>query len=166
LQNILVKKFKDINMKIKITEETRKKWENLLPVEYRIGLNSYLIQSKDLDRTDVGIIFGLHGQKLFLFNEAKNFLQKLGYKGEIKKDDIKNIKRINDILEDLEFAAQEAWGFDRDSDFHNWWMDLPGCRCPVMDNHERSGIPGYIYVEDCPWHGALIGGFDKKLKEI
>jgi hypothetical protein len=153
-------------MKTKITKETIKEWENLLPIDYRVGLNPNLIIAQGLDRTDVGVIFGLHGQKLFLFNEARSLLQDLAYKGEIKKSDIKEIKRINDILEDLEFAAQEAWNFERNADYHNWWMDLPGCRCPIMDNHERSGIPGYVYVEDCPWHGALVGGFDKKIREI
>jgi hypothetical protein len=153
-------------MKTKITKETQKEWENLLPIDYRVGLNPNLIVAQGLDRADVGTIFGLHGQKLFLFNEARALLQDLAYNGEIKKSDIKEIKRINDILEDLEFMAQEAWGFDRNADFHNWWMDLPGCRCPIMDNYERSGIPGYVYVEDCPWHGALVGGFDKKIKEI
>jgi hypothetical protein len=149
-------------MKIKISEETKKYWRNILPIDYRVGLNSNLIKTQDLSRVDVGIIFGLHGQKLALFDEARNMLHQFAEKGVITKKDRIEIERINNILEALEFNAQKAWGFEENEDYHNWWMDLPGCVCPQMDNRERQGIPGYIHTADCPWHGL----FDKKLKEI
>ena len=147
-------------MKVKVTEETAKRWNDLLPTIYRIGLNSSLIKSQGLGRIEVGMIFNLHGQKLFLFDEARSLLQEMAAKGFISKSDKKEIKRINSILEGLEFSAQEVWGFERNEDYHNWWMDLPGCTCPHFDNLERRGVKGYIYSGDCPWHGW----FDKKDK--
>jgi hypothetical protein len=153
-------------MKVKISEKTAKEWEALLPINWRVGLNGSLIHDQGLGRVDVGMLFNLHGQKLYLFDEARSLLQELAVKGKITKQDKKEIKRINDILKGLEFNAQEIWGFSIDENYHNWWLDLPGCKCPPMDNMERSGTPYKVIVEDCPWHGAIHGGFGKDVKTI
>ena len=140
---------------IMIQEDTRKRWENLLPVVFRVGLNSGLITSQNLDGTDVGIIFNLHGQKLYLFKEATEFLKEKADLGQLTDEDLETIDNFNQKLQALEFAAQEAWGFDEDANYHNWWMDMPGCKCPQMDNRERQGIEGYIHNGGCPWHGQF-----------
>jgi len=69
---------------------------------------------------------------------------------------------MNKKLEELEFSSQQAWKFNESSDYHNWWMEMPGCKCPVHDNRERAGFPGNIYSSDCVWHGW----FDQSKTEL
>jgi len=140
-------------MKIKLKEATIKIWRDLLPIDFRVGLNTGLIHRQELTRSEVGRVFKSHGQKLKLFDDARALLRRASEKGYLSKKDQKEIVKINSILKSLEFKAQAAWGFDANEDHHNWWMDLPGCRCPKMDNRERQGVPGYIHNQDCPWHG-------------
>lgn len=139
---------------IKIKGETKKEWLNLLPIDFRVELNPSLIRKQELSQEEVGEIFRLHGEKFYLMNDARLFLAEeladLGYIGEPEK---KEIKKINDELKELEFKAQEAWGFEPDENHHNWWLDMPGCRCPQLDNRERIGYVGAIYNSTCPWHG-------------
>jgi len=147
---------------LKVTKETASEWRALSPVVFRVGLNDALIRRQDLTQEDVGKVFSYHGQKCFVFNEARQLLQEYADVGEITPDDQKDINNIVATIADLEFKAQVSWGFDENADYHNWWLDTPGCTCPVMDNKERSGIPGYIYSGGCPWHG----GFDETKTEI
>ena len=149
-------------MGIKIKKETIRDWKNLLPIVYRVGINSSLVERQKLNRKGVGKVFDLHGQKLKLFEEAHLFLQELAEKETINEEDRKRIEDFNDDLMDLEFQAQEAWGFNKDSNYHNWWLDMPGCECPHMDNRDRQGTPYKIYSGGCPWHGW----FEENKKEI
>ncbi len=149
-------------MVLKLKPETIKEWKNLLPITYKVGISSSLIYQQELDRPDVGIVFNMHGQKLKLFDEMRSFLMTLADDGEITESDIEKIEDFNETLEGLEFAAQEAWQFTKSVNHHNWWLDVPGCRCPQMDNRERIGYSGPIYNGDCVWHGL----FDKTKTEI
>lgn len=148
---------------IKIKDETKKDWQNILPVSFRVNLNTNLIRRQELSQEEVGEIFRLHGEKCYLMNDARIFLSEelsdLDYIGE---PELKEIQKINDELKELEFKAQEAWGFDLEENYHNWWLDMPGCRCPQLDNRERIGYTGSIYDSTCPWHGW----FQEDKKEI
>ena len=147
---------------IKVTPETAKEWNNLLPIEYRVGLNAHLIAKQELDRPDVGLVFDMHGQKLVLFQEMQELLMEFAFAGKITPEDQETIETYNQVLEELEFSAQRAWKFPPSVDHHNWQFDVPGCRCPQMDNRERMGVPGFIYNGDCVWHGQ----FDSSKTEI
>ena len=147
---------------IKITKKTADAWRNQLPIDFRVGLNPGLIFQQELDRPDVGLVFAMHGEKLMLFHEMQDFLLGLTYTGEITPEDQEKILGYNKILKGLEFSAQRAWKFPENEDFHNWWLDVPGCTCPQMDNMERVGIPGNINSGDCVWHGL----FDTTKTEI
>jgi hypothetical protein len=139
-------------MQIKIKKSRRADWKNLLSFEYRVGINSSLVEQRGLDQVDIGILFNLHGQKLFLFNDARNFLIKKAKAKKIDLKDIEKIKDYNERLRELEFAAQEAWGFSQNTKYHNWWLDMPGCTCPKLDNLDCSGVDQNIISHECPWH--------------
>jgi hypothetical protein len=62
-------------------------------------------------------------------------------------------KVILERLTDLEFTLQDAWGFDRDKNYHTYWLKLSGCTCPKMDNRELIGIDWKWVSEDCLYHG-------------
>ena len=52
----------------------------------------------------------------------------------------------------IEFIQQDLWKFDRNANFHNWF-EVPGCKCPKMDNRERKGTEYGIINTECPIHG-------------
>jgi hypothetical protein len=56
-------------------------------------------------------------------------------------------------LEGIEYQLQALWGFPLDRNRHTWWLLLPGCTCPPMDNADLWGTDKRWYNTGCPWHG-------------
>jgi hypothetical protein len=54
---------------------------------------------------------------------------------------------------DIEFKMQELWGFEQSSKFHRFWLDIPGCICPRMDNRDLYGTHKRVISSSCPIHG-------------
>lgn len=150
-------------MHVKVSDETGNGWNNLPSYEYRVGLNPRLILRQGIDQKAIGEVFATHGEKCSLFNRATSMLRVFADKGEMDNLDHIECSKINKELETLEYRAQIAWGFEENVSFHNWWLELPGCQCPQMDNRERIGVTeSRIYSGGCPWHGW----FDSKREEI
>lgn len=57
------------------------------------------------------------------------------------------------LIEDLEYSLQGLWKFPRDARYHTHFLDIRGCRCPVMENQDRFGF-GRVTNGGCPWHGT------------
>jgi hypothetical protein len=140
-------------MRAKVTDETAKKWLRLGPVSYGVNINPNLVLSQELDQEHVGEVFDAHGQKCFTFNRAIDLLQKCAEKKSINEEDKNEIDAIVEEIRELEFMAQRGWKFNENPDFHNWWLDIPGCECPRMDNFDYMGTSSKIHTETCPWHG-------------
>lgn len=62
------------------------------------------------------------------------------------------LKTYAKLITEVEFKLQDAWGFPRNNDYHRFW-DLPGCKCPKMDNDDRWPTGYYVINGDCPIHG-------------
>jgi len=60
-----------------------------------------------------------------------------------------------ELLQEIEFLMQRAWGFTEDAAYHTWWYQAPHCTCPTLDNAERFGVEGKIIRHDCPLHGKI-----------
>jgi len=87
----------------------------------------------------------LHKVKYMLMVEMK-----AAYDAGLRKDVLTSYaERITEI----EFKLQDAWGFPRNNYYHRFW-DLPGCKCPKMDNDDRWPTGMYVYSGDCPIHGS------------
>lgn len=65
------------------------------------------------------------------------------------------VKPLIPVIEQIEYAMQEACGFEKNNKKHRWWMEVPGCTCPYEDNMDLFGTDMRIYSEDCPYHGHL-----------
>jgi hypothetical protein len=152
-------------MKAKVTDETAKKWLEMEQVPYEVNINSNLILSQELGQEDIGEIFNAHGQKCFVYNKAFDLLQMCAEKKSINEEDKEEIDRIVNEIQELEFMAQRGWKFNENPDFHNWWLDIPGCECPRMDNFDYMGTSRKIHTETCPWQGWFITD-SKTLKEF
>ena len=70
-----------------------------------------------------------------------------------KCSDIYTLVEASRIWTDIQYKLQDAWGFERDSNYHRFW-DLPHCTCPVMDNNDAYPTK-YTMVHSGCYH-ALI----------
>ena len=98
-------------------------------------------------------IKALHKSAFFIVNEIDSvFCQLTSSKSpaQIKRMEQK-IDDLNDVLKCLEYAMQWEWGFEKDSNYHTWWMKSKNCLCPKIDNSEMLGF-GRIVTSECPIH--------------
>lgn len=70
-----------------------------------------------------------------------------------ESDDVESLKAYAEKVTATEYFMQEAWGFDRNSDFHKYWFTMPNCSCPTMDNEEMIGTKYRITSMECIIHG-------------
>ena len=67
------------------------------------------------------------------------------------------LRRLNDTLQNLEFAMQGEWGIEKNSKYHTWWLKPKNCNCPHMDNLDPCFFGmGKIINYDCPVHGIFL----------
>lgn len=64
------------------------------------------------------------------------------------------LHELYDLIRDIEFLLQDAWGFPRNEDWHRHW-EVPNCRCPPLDNMDAYPYCSYISGA-CPVHGEEI----------
>lgn len=67
------------------------------------------------------------------------------------------LKEMDKECREIEFALQDAWGFEREDKFHKFWL-RPHCCCPKLDNEDRYPTGYYVMSDNCPLHGGFIGG--------
>jgi len=96
-------------------------------------------------------------EKMFRLGEKLGDIWKKGLNQEtekIKKEtDIEKLHFIAEMITELDFKLQDAWGFERDARFHTWWYRAPKCTCGTMDNRDALGS-GYEHINaNCPLHG-------------
>lgn len=66
-------------------------------------------------------------------------------------DDRNEIKRLSDIVTQINFQLQKLWGFPLDASKHRWF-DIPKCSCKQF-NVNRNPVENWIYKKDCIVHG-------------
>jgi hypothetical protein len=107
------------------------------------GINPRLARRQGLSKESVDKIIELHKKAYDILDAAKT----------LEKDDTP--KYYNEALKALEFNMQEVWGFSQDANYHTWWLNMPGCTCPQMDNRDPAYYGrGRIISGDCPIHGG------------
>lgn len=106
-------------------------------------LNPGFIKKQNRTEKDIDIIAEHHAHLHLLFAEIEALDPKTT-----------NLSGYADLVEQMEFALQEAWGFDINRDYHSWWYKVPHCKCPRMDNEDNYGTQYRIIRGDCPVHGA------------
>ncbi len=74
-----------------------------------------------------------------------------------KANDKEKLKEMDKECREIEFALQDAWGFEREGKFHKFWL-RPHCCCPKLDNEDRYPTGYYVMSDNCPLHGGFIGG--------
>ena len=69
-------------------------------------------------------------------------------------------------LENIEYSMQEIFGFPQNRNYHRYWLEIPTCTCPKLDNQEYYGTEYRLIVEDCPIHGNRIKNIINRIEKI
>ena len=73
---------------------------------------------------------------------------------------------LTNELENIEYKMQEIFGFPQNRKFHRYWLKIPTCICPKLDNYEYYGTQFRLTTNDCPIHGDRIKKFIKRKEKI
>lgn len=77
---------------------------------------------------------------------------------DLAKENVTNtfaLEMLANVFTALETEQQKLWNFKPDPNYHRFF-DLPGCKCPKIDNAEAVGTSTKIYSNDCPIHGHWV----------
>ena len=102
-----------------------------------------LLLKKQKAEDNLELIKYLHKQRLLLEDLMKYHTGPEGYTGVLEV--------INKDWREVQFKLQDAWGFDRDARMHRFW-EVPGCKCPKMDNNDSYPSGRYIVSGNCLIH--------------
>lgn len=115
--------------------------------DYSITLNAKLIKDNLISVDRIGKIGEIHAKRIFIMNAMEEL------DPEVKAHLIA-LKSFADEIKKMEFEIQEAWGFNKDVNYHTWWFQLPHCRCPIIDNQDKIGTKYSCVLSECPLHGS------------
>jgi len=110
--------------------------------KHRYNLSESLVRNKNLTQERVDVLKALHIEKLTLFDEME------------ATDDVETLRELAHSVKSVEFMIQEAWGFPKNSNFHQWFL-VPKCICPQSDNYDKIGTKYRITNGNCPIHGGI-----------
>lgn len=112
-----------------------------------VKLNSALVEQQKLSTASVIEILDLHVERLILLEDMASC-------DPTKTVEKLVLRRLAEEHREIQFRLQEAWGFEKNQLFHDWF-EVPYCTCPKEDNRERKGTAYQIVNLDCPIHGEL-----------
>lgn len=112
-----------------------------------VKLNSALVEQQKLSTASVIEILDLHVERLILLEDMASC-------DPTKTVEKLVLRRLAEEHREIQFRLQEAWGFEKNQLFHDWF-EVPYCTCPKEDNRERKGTAYQIINLDCPIHGEL-----------
>ena len=115
------------------------------PQTNTVTLNQALLEKQDITPEGEELIQELHGRKIVVYETIE------------ATDDPTELEILADLITQIEFALQRAWGFPQSVAYHRFWK-TPKCSCPQMDNEERYGrTKQFIIASSCRLHGDNTG---------
>jgi len=111
--------------------------------EVKYFINRSLVESQGVEDELMNLIT-LHQKKLC-------YLERMQAAGDI--GDIRVLRYYAAEMIQVEFALQDKWGFQVNSNYHKFWH-LPHCSCPTLDNEDRYPSGWYVKNQDCLVHGV------------
>jgi len=127
--------------KIYYTDEARK-------IINELHLNIRLLQENQVPNENILQMPKYYKKLKNLFNEAHKLYNE--YSGQIPKDETEIGKQVDEV----ESKLQELWNFEKNEAYYRYWIELPGCTCPKMDNEDMYVVHRIINCS-CPYHNYL-----------
>ena len=109
-----------------------------------VTLNQALLEKQGITPEGEELIQELHGRKIAVYKTIE------------ATDDPAELEALADLITQIEFALQRAWGFPQSIAYHRFW-ETPKCSCPQMDNEECYGTKQFIIATNCRLHGDNTG---------
>lgn len=66
--------------------------------------------------------------------------------------DNSKFRDIAESITSVEFQLQKAWKFPLDKNYHTYFLKLPGCTCPKLDNSDNIGTSTRYIRDSCVYH--------------
>ena len=114
--------------------------------KHKTQLNEKLLISQNVTPEQKQNILDLHELLHEIFNLAKNLNRK-----NLLNYDMGHM--ISKNVQNIEFKLQDDWNFQRNTMFHRYQNQIPGCMCPTMDNNDMLPSNHRWYNMSCPFHG-------------
>ena len=114
----------------------------------RASINYALVEKQKLTDEQLDEVIELH-TRLHFVKRKMEALDPSVFHNRIE------IQDYGKLVEEFEFALQEAWGFNKDRNYHSHWYTLPHCSCPVLDNRDNYGTEYRIIRTNCVVHGEI-----------
>jgi hypothetical protein len=108
-----------------------------------VFLNYEMLKRQKCTSDEIRLILSLAKDKRKLYKEM--------YTAALQNDSRK-LKLLAKKVTQIEYTLQLLWHFKRDKKFHRFW-EMPGCKCPKMDNAEAWPTGYYTISGNCPIHG-------------
>lgn len=123
----------------KFTQEELKV-KNPITKEMAFLLSGGLAEKMGINHERLNKIKELHQERLLLLGKMK------------MENTIIPLRELAEMITEVEYQLQDAWGFPRDSSMH-YWTEVPKCSCPKMDNWDIRGTGKRLINLSCPVHG-------------
>lgn len=111
-----------------------------------VYLNYEMLKRQKCTSTDIKGILKLAEEKRRLF--AMMYTAAL-------QNNSRELKSLAKDVTEIEYMLQKLWHFKKNKKFHRFW-EMPGCKCPKMDNAEAWPTGYYVYNGNCPIHGKQM----------
>lgn len=102
----------------------------------RVQMIGYALAIRnELSQSQIKNLVGLHTamERVFKLAAVINELPK-------SEDRIKSSKLISNAIEKIEYAIQNIWGFQMNSEFHRYWLQTPNCNCTSHESISKDCI--------------------------
>jgi len=109
------------------------------------GLNGELAEAQGLTPMGIDLLVALHMEKDTLLKIADDL-------DVCIPDHLDSLRGLVKEMEVIEYAMQDAWGWEQSSSHHTHWMSFPQCMCPKMDNRDWMYSGRKIITSACPLH--------------
>lgn len=108
------------------------------------AINPVLVERQGINDKGLEVIKSLHRDRFAIEEE----MELCG------KDDVQHLKSLFSKWTEIQFSLQEAWGFEKDENMHQFWT-VPHCSCPKLNNQDDYMVKGIFHVDQkCPVHGS------------
>ena len=110
----------------------------------RMFINPAFCIKQNITDKDLRKIKQIHIKRLKLFDKIE------------AENDVVVLHELANKVTDIDFELQDAWGFERDINYHTLWYRTPKCSCAKMDNDDFIGTKYNSINDACPLHGSII----------
>lgn len=130
-------------MNMRVNTDKNTKFDVVVDGVFKTRINSSLVLRQKISDSGLKKIIALHVERIKMEEAFVSTENKMS--GE----------EYWDKWTQNQYALQEAWGFEKNGDYHVFWK-MGGCSCPSMDNQMNYPSGPYYFKSNCAVHGFMM----------